>query len=270
MKEDEASKVDDRLRWAIDIARRAGEVALRYFRSDSLPVEQKTDGSPVTRADREAELALREWVRERFPADSFLGEEFGEWTGDSPFRWIVDPIDGTRSFIHGVPLFATLIGVEREREPLVGVIRVPALDECVYAAKGQGAWLQVGQRAPHPARVSAVTRLDEAAFVTTAIESFEKKARWDALVGLCRACKATRTWGDAYGYLLVATGRAEIMLDPFMNVWDAAAILPVMEEAGGSFTNWSGRVTIYGGEGLAVNKILLPEVLRFTQPPQAD
>jgi histidinol phosphatase-like enzyme (inositol monophosphatase family) len=207
---------------------------------------------------------LRERIAARFPDDAILGEELGEQPGASGFRWIVDPIDGTKSFVHGVPLFGTLIGVEHERRSVIGVIAMPALDECVYAAVGQGAWYQRAGAAARPARVSACAKLGEALFLTSELR-FPNERRQQVLARLVRASRINRTWGDCYGYALVATGRAEVMVDPVMNVWDAAALQPILTEAGGTLTDWQGTETIYAGEAIATNGKLLAEVLAITR-----
>jgi histidinol-phosphatase len=252
-----------RLEWALAAAREAGQLTLRYFRAADLAVETKLDASPVTVADRQAEQLLRARITERFADDAILGEEFPEKQGTSGFRWILDPIDGTKSFITGVPLYGTLVGIEHQGRSVVGVIDIPALDERVYAAVGGGAWYQHGNAAPSRAAVSSKATLAESVFCTSDCR-FPTPARIKAFRRLSYACRIARTWGDCYGYLLVATGRAEIMVDPLMNVWDAAAIQPIVTEAGGTFTDWRGEPTIYHGEGIATNGHVLKEVLAIT------
>jgi histidinol-phosphatase len=249
----------------LEAAREAGQITLRYFQRDNYAVELKHDASPVTVADREAEMHLRERIAAAFPTDAILGEELPERPGTSGFRWILDPIDGTKSFISGVPLYGTLIGVEHAGRSVVGVIHIPALDECVYAAAGQGAWYVKPGAAPVPAHVSAKDKLAGGLFCTSAVKTFEKQDRLPAYNRLQAAAWLTRTWGDCYGYLLVATGRAEAMVDPQMNVWDCAALQPVLEEAGGTFTDWSGTPTIHAGEAVATNGRVLDEVLAITR-----
>jgi histidinol-phosphatase len=254
-----------RLDLALAIAREAGEITLRYFRRDNFRIERKADDSPVTVADREAEQHLRRRIAAAFPADGILGEEFGEQPGTSGYRWILDPIDGTKSFIYGVPLYGQLIGVERERRSVVGVINVPALEECVSAAVGQGAWYRRGIEPPRRAVVSNVPRLSESLLLTSELEGYAAVGRWDLLTRLSAAAWITRTWGDCYGYLLVATGRAEAMVDPRMHVWDAAALQPILEEAGGTFTDWQGEPSIYTGNAVATNGKVAAEVLGLTR-----
>jgi histidinol phosphatase-like enzyme (inositol monophosphatase family) len=254
-----------RLELALSAAREAGAITLRYFQEANYAVELKRDQSPVTVADRQAEQLLRERIAAAFPADAILGEEFPERPGESGYRWILDPIDGTKSFISGVPLYGALLGVEFEGRSVAGVIHIPALGETVYAAKGKGAWFVRGDRPAAPARVSRTTRLADCLFCTSEIRSFAKSGRREAFDRFDAACRLARTWGDCYGYLLVATGRADVMVDPLMNVWDCAALQPILEEAGGTFTDWQGKPTIYGGEAVATNGVVLEEALAITR-----
>ena len=260
-----SSDLEPRLALAVEAAREAGRITLHYFRRDDLDVELKCDDTPVTRADMRAEEYLRQRIAAAFPDDGVLGEELAEQPGTSGFRWILDPIDGTKSFIHGVPLYATLIGVECEGQSVLGVIRIPAMDECVYAARGLGAWYVQGDQQPRPARVSPQRSLARSLFVTSEVLSFDKSGRRAAFDRLQTAARLTRTWGDGYGYLMVATGRAELMVDPIMALWDAAAMPPILEEAGGTFTDWRGNPSYQAGEGVATNGLLLPEVLPLLQ-----
>jgi histidinol phosphatase-like enzyme (inositol monophosphatase family) len=255
-----------RLELAVDAARRAGELTLQHFNRPDLHVEPKRDGTPVTVADRQAEEYLRNRIAAAFPADAVLGEEMPERPGTSNFRWIIDPIDGTKSFVHGVPLYGTLVGVEFEQRSVIGVVVLPALEEYVYAARGQGAWWHLrGCDQPRPARVSQVDRLAEATFCVTSVSEFIRTGRLSAYDELRGQCRLVRGWGDCYGYVLVATGRAEIMIEPELSLWDMAALLPILEEAGGTFTDWKGNPTIYSGEGLATNGRLREQVLAITR-----
>jgi histidinol phosphatase-like enzyme (inositol monophosphatase family) len=255
----------ERLEVALSIAREAGRHTLKYFQQDNYAVERKDDDTPVTIADREAELLLRERIAARFPDDAILGEEFSDKPGTSCFRWILDPIDGTQSFIAGVPLFSTLVGIEHEGQPALGVIVVPALEEAVWASIGGGAYYSQGGGAPQPARVSTTNCLSESRALASSVEQFYATGRAQAMADVACATRIMRTWGDAYGYMLVATGRADLMLDPVMNVWDAAALLPILVEAGGTMTDWSGVATIHGGDGVATNGKLFGEVLAITR-----
>lgn len=252
-----------RLDFAVDAARDAGELMLRYFRRDDLAVELKEDRSPVTAADRESEQLLRDRITQTFSGDGVLGEELDDIPSTSGYRWILDPIDGTKSFVHGVPLFGTLIGMEHEGRVVLGVCRLPALDEVVYAADGHGAWWQVGNEAPRPAQVSSVDRLADALFCVTTVTGWAKIGRQDVFDRFCRATRLTRGWGDCYGHMLVATGRAELIIDPEMSPWDAAAHVPILQEAGGHFVDWQGRAAIDSNNGLSVNNALKDEVLEL-------
>jgi histidinol phosphatase-like enzyme (inositol monophosphatase family) len=250
---------------ALEAALEAGRHTLRYFRQVELAVDRKADASPVTIADREAELLLRERISGEFPEDGILGEEFPERPGTSGYRWILDPIDGTKSFIHGVPLYGTMVAVEHGGRSILGVVYVPAMDECVYAEAGHGAWHQLGLEPVRRARVSTCASLSDSLFLTSEIANFRKRDRMDAYLRLDEACRLSRTWGDCFGYLLVATGRAEVMIDPVMNVWDCAALQPILEEAGGTFTDWNGERTIYSGHSVATNRLVLSDVLAITR-----
>jgi len=257
-------QISRRLDGAVSIARQAGQRTLEFFQSDRFEVQRKVDDSPVTQADLQAEQLMRELIGTAFPQDGIVGEEFGEQPGGSGFRWILDPIDGTKTFIMGVPLYSVLIGVLHDNQAVAGVILIPGLDECVYASRGQGAWWTQGTHEPRPARVSSCEKLAAAAFLTTQIDSFGERNAAQAFTQLEAAAAIVRTWGDGYGYLLVATGRAEVMVDPVMNLWDAAPLRIVMEEAGGTFTDWKGEPTIHHGEGIATNGRILAEVLSIT------
>jgi histidinol phosphatase-like enzyme (inositol monophosphatase family) len=261
------TELQRRLEFALEVAREASGLILRYYQRPELAVDRKADESPVTAADRGAEELIRSRLAETFPEDGVLGEEFPEQFGRSGVRWILDPVDGTKSFVHGVPLFGTLIGVEYAGECLAGVCRFPALDEVVYAARGAGAWWQRGSAPPRPARVSSVTRLSDALFCQTNFLRWESVGRWRALLDLLRKVGLARGWGDCFGHVLVATGRAEIMVDPALNPWDAAALVPILTEAGGCFVDWQGNTTIYGGNGISVVPALKDEVLRILAQP---
>lgn len=244
------------LDFAVNIAREAGEITLKYFRG-AHGAELKADGSFVTAADREAEAHIRTRLAEKFPDDGVIGEEAGESKGSSGRQWIIDPIDGTYSFVHGVPLYGVMLGLEVEGEMTVGVVNLPAMGELVSAARAMGCYWN-NQRA----RVSETASLEGALLLSTDFGLCERKGSGAACERLKRAAGARRTWGDCYGHVLVATGRADVMLDPVMNVWDCAALLPIIEEAGGHFTDWRGHRTIRGGDAISTNALLFDEVLR--------
>lgn len=245
---------EGRLAALLEIAQQAGAHTLKYFGSQVLQVDAKSDDSPVTIADREAESLARELISARFAADTVQGEEFAEQAGDSRYRWVIDPIDGTKSFICGVPLYSTLLAIEKDEIPIAGVILIPALGELVVAADGLGCWHRSGLgRDWTRARVSEKTKLSEAVFVTSQVDSFADRGAGAGYLGLQEQSWITRSWGDGYGYLLVATGRADLMVDPICNAWDVAAMLPIMRESGGRFTDWKGQETVRGGDGLGTN-----------------
>ncbi len=259
-----SNEVQSRLQTACELARQAGEVTLRYFQKSDLEVQHKGDASPVTVADREAEQLLRERIAEAFPQDSIHGEEFGVQQGSSPFTWVLDPIDGTKSFIHGVPLYGTLIGLLRHGEPAAGVIHVPALEETVWGTPA-GAWYARRQEQPQPCRLRRCERLEQATLLTSEVEGFAATGTFAVLERLAGAANITRTWGDCYGYLLLATGRADVMIDPRMHLWDAVAVMAVIQGAGGAFTDWHGRPRPDGGNGIAAGPALMPAVLERVQ-----
>ncbi len=243
------------LDFAREIALRAGEITLHHF-GGVLSAETKGDGTPVTRADREAETLLRDEIGRRYPHHGILGEEFGESRSGASTRWILDPIDGTRSFMRGVPIYGVLIGVEVEGAPAAGVAHFPALRETLAAALGCGCHWN-----GRPARVSGVSSLSGAAVLTTDLAEIQGRpmaAAWEKLV---RTTPLTRTWGDCWGHALVATGRAEVMIDPVLAPWDSAPFVPILREAGGRFTDLAGNEKGDGRSGLSTNGILHEEVL---------
>ncbi len=256
------SCLEGRLACAVELAKLGGQLTLKYFQTSGVDVERKGDNSPVTIADKEAEELIRHQLSQRFPADAILGEEFGSHAGTSDYQWIVDPIDGTKSFISGVPIYSTLIGIVHHRECLGGVIYIPALDEVVFAAKGTGTWHSIRGAAPQRCQVSK-RKLADGLFVTTQFDSFAKRGAGEGFSKIEKASYITRTWGDGYGYLLIATGRAEVMVDPIANPWDLAAVQPVVEEAGGRFTSWSGESTVFGGDGVGSNGLVHNDVLNM-------
>jgi len=258
-------EIAGRLELAVQAAREAGWITLEYFRSADLKVERKEDDTPITMADRRSEEHLRHRIAETFPDDAILGEELPERPGSSSFRWVLDPIDGTKSFIHGVPLYATLVAIQFNDRSAAGVIHIPALDECLYAAVGQGAWYVSGELPPRPAEVSQCNTLAEGLFLTSEVASFERIDRRDVYDKLQQNARLSRSWGDAYGYLMVATGRAEVMVDPIVNFWDLAALPPIIEEAGGAFTDWQGQRTVHSGQSIATNGLIHDEVLAIAQ-----
>lgn len=247
--------VRELLESAIEFGHEAGEVTLRYF-GGTVEYQDKVDGTPVTRADREAETLLRERILGRFPDHGVLGEEFDEANPDARVRWILDPIDGTRSFMRGVPLYGVLIGIEVDAGPVVGVAHFPGLHETVAAGKGMGCtWND------EPCTVSDVGELEGSLVLTTDVERILSRPQGPGWRTLQQRSYFSRTWGDCYGHILVATGRAEAMVDPVLSPWDAGPLLTILEEAGGRFTDLSGEATIHGGSGVSTNGRVHQEVL---------
>lgn len=254
-------EIRELLDFALTLAHEAGDLTLRHF-GHLVDYDAKGDGSPVTVADRNAEKLIRERIAERFPEHGVLGEEFGESRPGSRVRWILDPIDATRSFMRGVPLYGVLIGIEVEDEAVVGVAHFPPLAETVAAGKGLGcSWNG------KPCRVSPVSRVEEAVVLTTDVERILSSAADPGWRALQKRAAFSRTWGDCYGHALVATGRAEVMVDPIMKPWDCGPFLTIVTEAGGRFTNREGEATIHGGSAISTNGTLHDEVLRALTRP---
>lgn len=231
---------------AVDAARAAGEIALSYYRS-GFDVSIKSDRSPVTQADREAEAAVVEILTRACPEHGILGEEHGS-RGNQESRWIVDPIDGTRNFVRHIPIWATLIALEERGELTVGVIHVPATGELYTARRGAGAWRN-GERIS----VSKIDAMSEAFFIHAGLGLVRRQGWWDGFARLIDATDRQRGFGDFIGYTLVAEGKGEIYAELDLKPWDLAAPKIVVEEAGGRFTDFEGRPTIYSGTAIATN-----------------
>ncbi len=245
-----AVSADGLLQAVTELSEAAGATAMQWFGAN-ISVDTKADGSPVTVADRSTEEFAREWISSRFPNDGVLGEEFPPLRPDAARQWIIDPIDGTKAFVRGVPLWGTLVAVCEGEQVLAGAACFPAVREVISAAPGAGCWWN-GTRA----HVSTVSELSLATVLTTDSRFPEHTARGDRFRALADHAAVSRTWGDCYGYLLLATGRAEVMVDDIVNTWDAAALQPIIEEAGGVFTDWLGRRTAFGGDLIATNAAL--------------
>ncbi len=251
--------------WAIQ----AGELIMRFFRSQELQVQRKSDASPVTQADQEAERLLRQRIQEYFPEDSIVGEEWGETPGQGPFCWVLDPIDGTKSFVHGVPLFGTLIGLMENQQPVAGVIHIPALGETAWGGPQLGCWYEHPAAKPCETSLRPCPSLDQATVLTSELEGFAATGHLPCLLRLAQTAEVMRTWGDCYGYLMLVSGRADVMVDPRMHLWDAVAVMAVVQGAGGTFTCWQGRQRPDGGNGVASSPELLPQVLALLEPQEA-
>jgi histidinol-phosphatase len=244
---------------AIELARKAGRLALRHF-TGTFTVEWKQDQSPVTLADRDAETLLRTGLLGAFPNDGFLGEEHGEKAGTSGYRWIIDPVDGTRNFVRGIPLWGTLVGLEYRGEPIAGVVEVPALGMSWRALRGDGAYH--GERR---LRVSEIGDIAQATMFYTSLSWFERAGRRDVFLKLAMRAQTQRGYGDFYGHVLVAQGSGEFMVEHGAHIWDLAALLPIVEEAGGRFTDWDGNRTIARPDVLVSNSRVHDEALAILQ-----
>jgi len=251
---DDLPPVDPQLlSFAVELSRRAGELTTRWFATDDLAIDTKADGTPVTQADRAAERFIREQLAEHHPDDSIIGEEEPPREGTSGRRWILDPIDGTKAFTRAVPLYSSLLAYDDEHGPAIGVITLPALGQVVWAGRGRGCWFD-----GKPARVSTTPQL-EGAYLTTS-----GYAHWrePALLGVKRAGMDMRTWGDGYGYALVATGRVDAMVDPLVDLYDVAAMPIIFSEAGGTFTSLGGDPSPAAGSGVASNGLIHDDLLK--------
>ena len=246
------------LDFCVELAQEAGQLALEWYRGD-FTVDHKHDGSPVTAADLAVETLMRERLGAAYPNDSVLGEEHPDTSGASGRTWVIDPIDGTKAFMKGVPLFANLLALVDEHGPAVGVIHLPALDETVWAGRGLGAFYN-----GEPCRVNDHEGL-EGAFVCTSGFGYWPET---ALPPLLESPVGLRTWGDAYGYALVATGRVEAMIDPEAFAWDLAPIAVVIAEAGGCFSAFDGRTGAdvwSSGSAIATNNRIHDDLVALFQ-----
>ncbi|VTR99881.1 inositol monophosphatase family protein [Tuwongella immobilis] len=252
---------------AIEAAHQAGKLAMSYF-EHPLEVERKSDDSPVTIADRSAEERIRGLVSKFFPQDGFLGEEYGDQPSSSGFRWIIDPIDGTKSFVRGIPIWATLIGLEYRNEQIGGVVYIPTFDQTFHALKGNGAY-----RDSKRIRVSSVTDLSQSVLAYSSMGWFQRAGKADCFLKLYGDTGRQRGFGDFYGFVLVAQGAVDLMVEHGVNPWDVAATKVLVEEAGGRFTDWDNEPTIHRPDVLASNGQLHARVLTYLQaakqPPEA-
>jgi histidinol-phosphatase len=242
---------------ALELADIADVITMKRYRAIDLAIETKPDMTPVTESDRAAELALRERIAAAHPHDGVIGEEFGG-EGLHRRRWVLDPIDGTKSYVRGVPTWSTLIGLEVDGEVTVGVVSMPALGRRWWASRGGGAFADGSE-----IHVSTIAELSAAQLAWSGIEDWDAIGRLDAIVSLGRACWRTRGIGDAWQYMLLAEGAVEIALDPEVKVWDLAALKVVVEEAGGRLTDLTGADTIDGGSAIASNGLVHDAALAF-------
>jgi myo-inositol-1(or 4)-monophosphatase len=249
--------------FVIELAERSGDLIHPYFGAspEELGIELKTDETIVTRADREAEALLRELIAKRFPDHGIIGEEYGEERVDAEFVWVLDPIDGTISFASASPLFGTLIALLHNGQPILGAIHQPVLRQLCL---GDGETTALNGK---PVRVRAPQPLSAATLLVTDVLDVAEHQDGPAFEALMRDVKLVRTWGDCYGYLLVATGHADIMCDPIMNPWDLAALIPVIHGAGGVISDWQGRDPVGANSIMATtSQALHDEVIRRLNP----
>jgi histidinol-phosphatase len=252
--------LQEELAFALSLADDSRRILRGHINSQSgspMKVEWKGDNTPVTLADRATEEALRGRMERETPGYGIIGEEFGRAPGTAAREWVVDPIDGTKAFIHGVPLFGTLIALLEDGEPVLGVIDLPALGERVWAARGGGCF-----RNGSPCRVSSVPALEDALLLDGSISTMERLGHGPAWAGLRRRARLHRGWGDCYGHFLVATGAAEVMADPVVEIWDIAPMAVILPEAGGRFTSLQGKPGVTDRSGLSTNGLLHEEVVR--------
>jgi histidinol-phosphatase len=255
---------DDDLALALELADLADDVTMGRFRAVDLAMERKPDTTWVSEADRAAEIALRQVILASRPGHSVLGEEHGvAGDAESPWRWVLDPIDGTGNYVRGMPVWATLIALQHEGRSVVGVVSAPALGRRWWAAQGSGAFatdLAAGGD-PRPLQVSAVADVGDAFLAYDDVPGFEKVGLGDAFLALCRRCWRTRGFGDFWSHMLVAEGVVDVAVEPEVALWDLAALQVVVEEAGGRFTDLSGTARPDGGSAVSTNGALHDEVL---------
>ena len=261
--------VDD-VNLALGLAEEADALTMRRFGAVDLRVETKPDMTPATDADLDAETMLRDRLGEHRPQDSVFGEEFGGTTEFSGRQWVIDPIDGTKNFVRGVPVWATLIALVDEGEPVVGVVSAPALGKRWWAAKGAGAYMGRSLAAATRLKVSNVSQLSDASLSYSSLGGWKQRGNLDEFLGLTEEVWRTRAYGDFWSYCLVAEGAVDIACEPELNLYDMAALVPIVTEAGGRFTSLEGEDGPFGGNALATNSILHSEVLKRLNPGLDD
>ena len=243
-----------------ELAEKSGDFLLPFFTDPALKVEIKSDDSPVTAADRGAEQLMRDLIAARFPDHGVLGEEFPATKPDAEWVWVLDPIDGTKSFITGVPLWGTLIALLHKGQPVLGAIHQPVLRQLMI---GDGTTTTLNGR---PVRVRPSDKIETATFLTSDPLNPAKYQNGDAYAALTARARLVRTWGDCYGYLLLAAGRADLMCDPIMNPWDIAALVPIVRGAGGVITDWQGRDPMRGESIVASGPALHAQMIAALNP----
>jgi len=253
---------DDDLRFAHVLADAADDITAHRFRALDLRVDTKPDLTPVTDADRATEESLRNLLKRARPRDAVHGEEFGR-TGAGPRCWVIDPIDGTKNYVRGVPVWATLIGLMDGDDVVVGVVSAPLLGRRWWAARDGGAWTGRSLTKATRCRVSDVSKLEDASFSYSSLTGWEEQGRLTGFLGLTRSVWRTRAYGDFWSHMLVAEGAVDVSAEPEVSLWDLAALQVIVEEAGGAFTDLSGRATPAGGSAVCTNGSLHDEVLHL-------
>ncbi len=255
----------DDLELALNIADYVDGVTMADFGSSALRVETKADDSPVTEVDRTAEQTVRGLLEHHRPKDAIHGEEFGT-KGGGPRQWIIDPVDGTRNYIRGIPVWATLIALLDEGTPVLGVASAPALGLRWFAAKGDGAWKGMRMRDAKPIHVSAIDQIERAAISYSSLSGWGKAGLLNSFLDLLGTAERTRAFGDFWSYMMVAEGIVDVATEPELQIYDMAALVPIVEEAGGRFTSLTGAPGPFGGNAVATNGLLHDDVLRLLQP----
>jgi len=247
----------DDLALALELAEIADSITRERFRAADLKIETKPDMTPVTEADTAVEHALADRLATVRPEDAVLGEEYGAQSApDSSRRWVIDPIDGTKNYVRGIPVWGTLIALQEDEQTTVGVVSAPALGRRWWGVRGAGAHVDDGLGAPRELRVSAVHQLSDAQLSFAGMDGWEERGRLDALLDLSRSCWRTRGFGDFWHYMLVAEGAVDIAVEPAVALWDLAALTVIVEEAGGRFTDLGGVATAGGGDAIASNGLV--------------
>lgn len=250
-----------RLSLALDLAQDASFMILDFV-SSGFSVESKVDKTFVTNADKETEKMLRNELKDHFPDDGVIGEEWGADNEEAEWIWTIDPIDGTSSFVQGVPLYGVMLGLIHKGESVGGVVHFPALNETVYAAKGMGChWRKSNTTSFVPAKVNSAVTLDKAIFSYSAPEYFEMAKNTNVLETLRKSCFKERMWGDCYGHILVATGRLDLMVDPHLHIWDLVPLKIILEESGGVHQGLDGSSSISMTSGVSASRTLAQELI---------
>lgn len=253
-----------RVEFALEVARSAGNIVTTYYGTNRLNTEYKSDESPVTAGDRASEKFIRERIEQVYPEDGIVGEEYGVKKGTSSFTWYIDPIDGTQSFVTSVPFFSTMIALETERDSVMGVVHFPILNETVYAFKGGGTWWKrYNTEKFERTYVTKTNTLKAARMTSSSINYFRLTKTEPILLDISKKVKFVHGWGDSFGQVLVATGRLDLTLDPLMYDWDSMPLKPLVEEAGGIFSDFSGKRDPFGRSAFSCNPILHDEVLKI-------